>query len=81
MLRSGAHSLLYSSRRFERVSVVKMCLYLKEQILGCWEGREEIAGEVSRVEMKRSRSMKKIEGTKYIFLSAPKTKKYQIDLR
>ena len=71
LVRSEARSLLYSSRRFERVSVSKMCLCLKEWILGCWESREGIVGEVSRVEMKRRRSIKRISKVPNIFFCLP----------
>ena len=50
--------------------------------LGCWESREGIVGEVSRVEIKRRRRMKRRSKVpKMFFLFAAKTKNNQIDLQ
>ena len=50
-------------------------------MLGCWESREGIAGEVSRVEIKRKRRMKRRSKVpKVFFWFAAKAKKTQIDL-
>ena len=49
--------------------------------MGCWESREGIVGEVSRVEMERKRRMKRRSKVPKIYIFCRKsTKKNQIDL-